>query len=104
MVTSTTPFSLMRKERYSVTTAGATTGGVLGRFALGHLERVAAAARRHGVRVVDRKAGRLDRVDVIDLRAVQVRRAERINDDGNAVLLGLEVALGRAAVAAEPGL
>src|SRR5438876_6981064 len=105
MVTSTTPFWLMQEGRYSVTTAGATTGGVLGRvLALGHLERVPAAARRDGVRVVDREPGRLDRVDVVDLRALQIRRAEGIDDNGDAVLLELEVTLGCAAVEAEPVL
>src|SRR5947209_16659495 len=102
MVTSTTPFSLMPEERNSVTAAGPAACGVFGRIlALGHLERMAAAARRDGVRIVDREPCRLDRVDVVDLRALQVRRAEGIDDDGDAVLLELEVALGCTAVEPE---
>src|SRR6266511_462749 len=74
---------------------------VIRRFALVHLERVAATAGRDGVRVVDREAGRLDRVDVVDLGALKVRGAERIDDDGHAVLLEREVAFGGRGVEAE---
>ena len=68
------------------------------------LEGVAAAAGRARVRVVDREPGCLDRVDVVDLGALEVRRAERVDDDLDAVRLELEVALDGAAVEAEPVL
>src|SRR6186713_2209616 len=65
------------------------------------LEGGAAPARRLDVRVVDREAGVHERVLVVDLRAEEVRRAERIDDDGDAVHLDLVVALLCAAVEAE---
>ena len=49
-------------------------------LALGDLERVAAAARGGHVRVVDREAG-LEAVEEVDLGALEVRRAVRIDDD-----------------------
>src|SRR4051794_13855901 len=58
-----------------------------------HLEGVPAAARRADVRVVDLEAGLLEAVDEVDGRALQVRRAERVDDDGDAVHLDLVVAL-----------
>ena len=73
--------------------AAAVRGVGGGIFALGDLERVAAAARGAGVRVVDREPGRLNRVDVVDLGTLEVRRAERIDDDGDSVLVKLEVTL-----------
>src|ERR1700741_3602601 len=85
----------------SVTAAGAATRGVLGRLALGHLERVAAAARRDGVRVLDLEPGFLDRLEVVDPSAEQVRRAEGVDDDGDALALELVVGLLGAAVEAE---
>src|SRR5438093_11374258 len=68
----------------------ATRGGVL--LAVGDLERMAAPARGDGVRVVHREPRRLDRVDVVDLGAREVRSAERIDHDGDAVLLEGHVA------------
>src|ERR1700740_1267068 len=64
-------------------------GGVLGRLALGHLERVAAATRGDGVRVLDLAPGLLDRLEVVDLRPHQIGRAERIDDDRDALALEL---------------
>src|SRR5512133_1242021 len=64
------------------------------------LEGVPATARRGDVRVVDREAG-LEALDPIDLRACQVRRAERVDYDVDAVHVELVVALGRPAVEAE---
>jgi hypothetical protein len=62
---------------------------------------VAAAAGGAGVRVVDREPGGLDRVDVVDLGALEVRGAEGIDDDLDPVKLELVVALGRTAVEPE---
>src|SRR6266550_6238133 len=93
--------------------ASASSGGAAGTaaadgtFGLGaffDLERVAAPAGGAGIRVVDREPGRLDGVDVVDLGALEVRRAERIDDHLDAVHLELEVAVGGAAVEAEPVL
>ena len=53
-------------------------------FALFHLEGVAAAARAGDVRVVDREPG-LQALDPVDLGAGQVGRAERVDDDRDAV-------------------
>src|SRR5918993_2457659 len=64
------------------------------------LERVPAAAPGGRVRVVDREPA-LEAVDEVDLGAGQVRSAERIDDDPDAVRLELVVALHRAAVEAE---
>src|SRR5205823_2185332 len=84
--------------------AAAAARGVLGRFALGHLERRAASARGDRVRVVDLEAGLLDRLQVVDGRAAQVRGAEGIDDDADTLALVLDVALLGAAVEAEPVL
>src|SRR6185312_2191152 len=73
-------------------------------FTLFHLEGVTTAARRAGIRIVDREAGRLDRIDVVDLGALEVRSAERIHDDLDAVHLELEVAFGCTTVETEPVL
>src|SRR5205823_7231637 len=81
--------------------AAAAARGVLGRFALGHLERRAASARGDRVRVVDLEAGLLDRLQVVDARATQIRGAEGIDDDADALALVLVVALDGAAVEAE---
>jgi hypothetical protein len=62
---------------------------------------VAAPAAGDRVRVVDREPRLLDRVDVVDLCALQVRRAERIDDDRDAVRFELDVALDSGAVEAE---
>src|SRR5438477_741399 len=89
-------------RRASVRAAGAAAGGALfGRLALGHLEGVAAAARCDRVRVVDLEAGLLDGLEVVDRRALEVRSAERVDDDLHALALELDVALLGAAVEAE---
>src|SRR5689334_16140162 len=62
-------------------------------LALVRLERVAAAAGRLDVRVLDLEARLLERVDEVDRRALQVRRAERVDDDGDAVEVVRLVAL-----------
>src|SRR5205823_3493708 len=94
-------------DESSVRAAGAAAARVtdglvtLGFGAFFHLEGVAAAAGRGRVRVVDREARRLDRVDPVDLGALQVGGAERVDDDLDAVELELVVAFLRAAVEAE---
>src|ERR1041385_1264463 len=75
--------------------------GVRRLLALRHLERVAAAARSDGVRVLDLEPGLLDRLEVVDLRAHQVRSAEGIDHDLDALAVELVVALLGAAVEAE---
>ena len=64
------------------------------------LEGVPAAARCRDVRVVDRETG-LKALHPIDLRACQVRRAERVDHDVDAVHVELVVALGRSPIEAE---
>src|SRR5213082_4050832 len=88
-----------RRESSSVAGA-ATVRGVLGRTALLHLEGVAAAAGSGDVRVVDREAC-LQALDPVDLGAGQVGRAERIDDDRDALARELVVALLRSAVESE---
>src|SRR5213080_215134 len=88
-----------RRESNSVAGA-ATVCRALGRGAFLHLERVAAATRGGDVRVVDREAC-LQAFDPIDLGAGQVGRAERIDDNGDALARELVVALLRSAVEAE---
>src|SRR5690242_14588275 len=83
-----------------VPAAGAAACSALGRFALLHLEGVAAAARTADVRVVDREAG-LQALDPVDLGARQVGRAERVDDHRHTVAGQLVVAVLRAAVEAE---
>ena len=75
--------------------------GVFGRLALGDLEARAAAARGDDVRVVDLEPGLLQAFEEVDRRALQVRRAERVDDDLDAVELELVVARLCAAVEAE---
>src|ERR1041385_3200754 len=75
--------------------------GVRRLLALRHLERVAAAARSDGVRVLDLEPGLLDRLEVVDLRAHQVRSAEGIDHDLDALAVERVVALLGAAVEAE---
>src|ERR1041385_3023788 len=70
--------------------------GVRRLLALRHLERVAAAARSDGVRVLDLEPGLLDRLEVVDLRAHQVRSAEGIDHDLDALAVALVVAAGEA--------
>ena len=85
-----------------VAAAGAAAGFAFGRlFALGDLEAVPTAARGGDVRVLDLEAGLLEPFQEVDRRALQVRGAERIDDDPDAVELELVVACLRAAVEAE---
>src|SRR5215203_6156647 len=70
-------------------------------LALFDREGVAAAAGCDGVRVLDLEPRLLDRVDEVDGGALQVRRAERVDHEADAVLVALEVALDGAAVEAE---
>src|SRR5260221_7785939 len=57
------------------------------------LERLAAAAARHGVRVAKREPTAHERVHEVDLGALDVHRAHQIHDDANAVLLDERVVL-----------
>src|SRR4029453_848519 len=66
-----------------------------------HLEGVAAPARRDRLRVVDLEAGLGEPVEPVDGRAGEVRRAERVEDDPDAVQLELVVAFEGAAVEPE---
>ena len=80
--------------------AGPAAGGALCDLsAFLHLEGVPAAAGRNDVRVVDLEARLLDRLEVIDLGALEIRGAERIDDDPDALKLELVVAVLDAAVA-----
>ena len=73
-----------------VTAAGAAgRGGRVGRFALFDLEAVPATARGRDVRVLDLETGLLEALQEVDRRALQVRRAERVDDDLDAVELEL---------------
>src|SRR4051794_32608325 len=81
--------------------AGAAAADARVGVAVFHLEGMAAAAGGNGIRVVDREPGRLDRVDIVDLRALQIRGAEGIDDNLDSVHFELEVALDRTAVEAE---
>src|SRR5579864_7449069 len=65
------------------------------------LEGVAAAAGGDGVRVVDLEPGLLDRLEVVDARAAQVRGAERVDDDRHALAVEGEIALLGSVVEAE---
>ena len=60
-----------------------------------------ATAGRGGVRVVDLEPGLLDRLEIVDARAREIRGAEGIDDDRDALALELVVALLGAAVEAE---
>src|SRR5487761_1105847 len=62
------------------------------------VEGVSAGARTPGVRVVDREALLLDRVDEVDGRAGQVRGAHLVGDDLDAAELADDVAVDRALV------
>src|SRR5512132_3561172 len=85
-----------------VATAGTAAAAVLGSgiLALGHLERVAAAAGGDDVRIVDREAA-LETFHEIDLGALEVRSAVGVDDDPHALDVELVVAFERAAVEAE---
>src|SRR5262245_46221484 len=61
---------------------------------------MAAAARRGHVRVIDREPA-LETLDEVDLRALQVRSAEGVDDDGNAERVELMIALLRTGVETE---
>ena len=53
---------------------------------LRHAERGAAAARGHDVRVLDLEAGALERLDVVDDRAADVREAGAVDEDAQPVI------------------
>src|SRR5438128_4987846 len=60
------------------------------------LERLTAAAARHGVRVAEREAAAHQGVDEVDLAALHVHRAHRVDDDLDAVVVDDRVAFFRA--------
>src|SRR5438477_7604321 len=95
----------MRAGIYSarlVTTTRAAAGGALCDLsALFDLEGVAAAARGDDVRVVDLEARLLDRLEVVDLGALEIRGAERVDDHPDALKLELVIAVLDAAVETE---
>src|ERR687887_2481654 len=62
-------------------------------FVLGDPERRAAAARRDDVRVVDLEAGALQRVDVVDRRAVDVGQALVVDEQTQAAVLEDRIAV-----------
>src|SRR3954447_1379539 len=64
-----------------VAAAGAAAGGRAGVFALRDLEARPAAAGGDHVRVVDLEPGLLEALQEVDRRALQVGRAERVDDD-----------------------
>src|SRR4029079_12437229 len=78
-----------------VRAARAAARGAVRGLALFHLEGVAAAAGGGDVRGVDREA-RLQAFDPVDLGACDVRRAEGVDDDGDALARELVVAVLRA--------
>src|SRR5262249_42737589 len=91
----------------SVRAAGAAAAHLrpLGQLlALFHLEGVAAATGRDGVRVLDLEPGLLDRVQEVDGRAMEIGGAERVDDHGNALELELEIPFDGARVEPEPVL
>src|ERR671924_238910 len=57
------------------------------------VERLAARARALRVRVVDREARLLERVQVVHLRALQVRRAHLVDDELHAGRLSDDIGL-----------
>src|SRR6185369_17838895 len=65
------------------------------------LEGRAASTRGFDVRVVDREAGAHERVHIVDLGTSEIRSAEGVDDDADAVHLDLVVAVLRPAVEAE---
>src|SRR2546422_10867101 len=95
MVMSTTPSVFTARnlvELMPAAGAAARSGRVFRCSALVHLERVPASTGRRHVRVVDREAA-LQALDEVDLGSLEIRRAERVDRDRNAVGLDLEVAL-----------
>src|SRR5467141_3429141 len=76
-----------RRERWLVAAAaGLGAAGVVA-----GVERVAARARVHRVRVVDREASAHQAVDVVDLAAAYVGGAEVVDHDLDAVLVDSDV-------------
>src|SRR5581483_5555190 len=67
----------------SVRTAGAAAAGGV----------VVRGLARDDLRVLDLEPGLLEPVQVVDRRAAQIRRAERVDDDGDPVRIELVVAL-----------
>src|SRR4051794_11885507 len=63
------------------------SAGLRGAALLRGTERLAAAAARDGVRIAKREPAAHERVDEVDLGALDVHRAHRVDDDANAVLL-----------------
>ena len=92
--------------RAAAAAAAGGVSGVVGRSfsALLDGERVAAAARGRGVRVVDLEPGLLEAVQEVDRRALEVRGAVGVDHDRDAVLLERLVVLDRTGVEAEPVL
>src|SRR3954447_19182032 len=88
---STTPSALTAPNSLVPATGSAARGAVR-RLALFHLEGVAAAARGGDVRVGERVA-RLQAFDPVDLRAYDLDRSERVDDDGDSLDLELVVAV-----------
>src|SRR5215203_841644 len=93
-----------RPDFVRLTAAGAAwraaSGGHLAFRTLLDLERVTASTGRAHVRVVDREAA-LEPFDEVDLRALQIRRAERVDDDGDPERVDPMVAFLLAGVEAE---
>src|SRR5918911_5343894 len=92
---------LTRRRAPSVGAARAAAGGAVGRLALCDLEARPAAARGDRVRVLDLEPGLLDRLEVVDDGAAEVRGRKRVDDEAHAVELVLVVALRGAPVEAE---
>src|SRR5713226_2207441 len=61
--------------------------GLRGAGLVCRLEGLAATAARDRVRVAEREAATHEGVDEVDLRALEVHGAHRVDDDANAVLL-----------------
>ena len=82
---------------------GCVTGSIGARAGLAvlDLERVAAATGGGDVRVVDLEPGLLQAVEEVDAGTLEIRRAERVDDDPDAVCLELVVALLGTAIEAE---
>src|SRR5205823_5539678 len=81
--------------------AGCGVGRSLALGALGDGEGMPAAARSGGIWVLDLEPGLLDRLEIVDASAHEIRRTEGVDDDRDALTLELVVALLGAAVEAE---
>src|SRR6266852_6747965 len=79
--------SRIRRQRWLVAAAA----GLCAAGVVAGVERVAAGARVHRVRVVDREAGAHEAVDVVDLGAADVGGAEVVDHDLHAVLVDGDV-------------